>query len=217
MLPDRLAGVRVERDDATVLCAQEHASVVIGDAFGAPAEAQVNARLFARLGVELPEQLAADGVERANVRVPGGDEEFAAGLDRLGQGVLGAQIIVPGQREPRHRVDVDLVERAVVLFAAGAPPGRPVLGIDERGRLRRSGRLLARGRSCECRERQREARKPASRPTHHPEYRHTRSPHAAAARVGYEPWCLITSLGKQAAPSSRVAAHPALVLAMRRE
>ena len=101
--------------------------------------------------VVAPQQLAGLGVDGVHEAVAGGHVDDAIHRERRRQVVGDVEIQRPGETQARHRLAIDLGQRAVMRLAEGAAVGGPVAavgfvaecGIVDRGRPRTRSRPAA--------------------------------------------------------------------------
>src|SRR5690606_26581420 len=153
LLPDRLAGRGIERDETAVERSEIHLAVPRSDAAVRHVAAGVHAPLAGNFGVVAPELLARARIERKDLAPRGGYVHHAVDDERGGflNARLGVEIMVPGELQLPDVPGVDLRERAEALLVVSAPIRHPVgavgTGRDEPRRIDRGpGRSRPGGR-----------------------------------------------------------------------
>ena len=140
--PHDRALLRIERDQAAIVRADEQPSRGVREAAHAGTGAQLLSSDLGDAGIVLPQHFAGQRIDRVHHAVTGGDIDHAIDRQRSGLRVAHVEIERPRQAQAPDRRAIDFSERAVVSLARPAPDGRPVAGVE----LGTQRRLICRGR-----------------------------------------------------------------------
>ena len=144
--PQLLAGGGIKRYQFSIQCRHIDLALPHGNAAIDRAAASESRRLPIGVRVEIPLLIARGGIERIDLAEGTGGVHDAVHHDGRGlQATVGGGGIVPGDAQAGNRIDIDIVQRRIVLFAVTAACGQPVFrflggveqarGIDSTGRL----------------------------------------------------------------------------------
>ncbi len=124
--PVELARLRVDRKQLPILRADEDPATIISESPRTPGKAHLEWR-GVELRLEPPQPLAGLDVESLHDAEPAGNIKHAIDLDRLAIGARHLKIDRRHRLEPRNRIGIDLVERAIVILVGRAAIDGPVI------------------------------------------------------------------------------------------